>query len=469
MNEKLNLTLPEREEKGVKKSSKGLFILITIVLIAVIANIAVALIQSRYGHINSKGVSLSAESKKRLALKLEKQGLNDVSVIAWKEYINASLPDEKEAAMIWYRIGKLYQNDAHYEKALDSYYRSESFAGMDEIGPEISRHIQECLESMGKYAALRYELAERVGVISSSDNEDNDTRGGQIVAEIGPQKISKAELDRRIEQHIDRQLYQIASYLPEDERRKQKEQLLKQFSSNSKRRMFLNQFILEEILYRKALETKLTDNPEIRGIMKDQERSLLSRMLIEKEFADKIKISPVDLNTYYEAHKKNYISPEKAEIAHILVKNEKEAGKARRQLKNGLDFEEIAKELSRDASTRDNGGRISGWIEKGKKSIPGIGDSDEAMQVIFATEKGHIANKDVKTSKGIHIIKVLERKPERQKAFDDVGNEVFREFRSQKQSDVQQNLLSVLKEYYDVVIHKSAFLQKEESGKESGN
>lgn len=470
MDEKPNLTLPGREKKVEKRSSRGLLVLNIVVLTAVCANIAVALVRSERansGAVGAGGPSLPVESMKQLALKLEKQGLNDASIAAWKEYMDASRPDEEAAAKIWYRIGKLYQDSDRYEEAVDSYYRSESHHRIDDLGPEIARRVQECLESMGKYAALRYELADRVGMVSSSsEGETGETGGGQIVAEIGAQKISQAELDRRIERNIDRQLSQFASYLPEEERRKQKEQLLKQFSSNAQRQVFLNQFILEEILYRRALETDLADDPDVRGMLRDQERAILAGMLIEKELADKIKISPVDIETYYEAHKESFVVPERAVIAHILVKSARDAKSARRRLESGLDFGDLAKELSLDAATREEGGRIPGWVERGAKTIPGVGESDDAMEAIFTTQKGKLAKQDVVTDQGIHIIKVLEHEAKRQKTFDEAKNDVFRQFRSQKENDVRQNLLSGLEDHYDVVIHRSAF---SEEGGETGN
>ena len=132
-------------------------------------------------------------------------------------------------------------------QALDGYYRSESFAEVDEISAEIGRRTERCLESLGKFAALRYELAERVGVAASSD-----ALGETVVAEIGPRKITQAELDRMVETQIERQLSPLASYLPDQERRKQKETMLQQVSTSAQRLQFLNQFVLQEILSREV-------------------------------------------------------------------------------------------------------------------------------------------------------------------------------------------------------------------------
>jgi hypothetical protein len=46
---------------------------------------------------------------------------------------------------------------------------------------------------------------------------------------------------------------------------------------------------------------------------------------------------------------------------------------------------------------------------------------------------------------------------------------VFLALRSQKEREIQQNLLDKLKKQYDVVIHQSAFAGKDKSEKESSN
>lgn len=404
---------------------------------------------------------MTAEHQKKLALKLEKQGLNSVSAEAWKEYLAGASANDKEAAAVWYRIGKLYQNDGNYANALDSFYRSESFAGIDGMSTELAMSVQECLEYLGKFSALRYELSNRTDMTKSSGKNGSIVKGDRVVAEIGPQKITESDLDRQIEHHIDRQLFQLASHLTEEERNKQKEDLLKQLTTPSQRRLLLNQLILEEILYRRSLESNMTDDPKVRDMLKSQRRSLLARMVIEKEFSDEIKITPVDVKTLYEAHKKEYMTPERVKIAHILFSNPTDAKKAHEKLKNGNNFEDTAKKMSMDEETRDNGGRIPGWINKGDSYIPGIGNSEDAMRIIFAAGTGQVASENIITDKGVHLIKVLEHEKERQKGFDEVKNDVFRSLRSQKERDVQLRLLDELKKQYDVVIHQTAFLDDE--------
>lgn len=454
MSDKLDFSLPERKPVP-DKGTTGNRILLILILMAVIANAFMIVKNRDEPAATSVPGSLSSDEQKQLALKLEKQNLHSVATEAWKEYLKLAHPDKIEKAKIYYRIGKLHQDAKEYAQALDSYYRSESFHHASELESEIGRRTQECLEAMGKFAALRYELADRVGL-----NQTPEATGEEVVAEIGTQKISKSELDRRIEASIEQQLAQFASHMTEEDRKKQKETLLSQFSSSAYRLQFLNQYVMEEILYRNARESKLAEEPETRSLLLDSERSLLARRVISKELADSIKITASDVSTYYEANKSNYMQPERAQISHILLAEKDAAEKALEDLNEGKDFGELATDISIDSATKKTEGKIEGWITKGSP-IPGIRTVEEAQTAIFETDAGKSIENYFSSDQGFHLFNVREREPERLRAFDEVRDEVYRALRSGKEQEVQQKLLGDLKERYNVVIHQSAFSQEQ--------
>ena len=196
----------------------------------------------------------------------------------------------------------------------------------------------------------------------SPDGTKPVSKGDEVVAEIGPEKITESDLDQWIEAQIERQLSRMAPYMPDEQLKKQKEAFLKEFSISSQRQMLLGQMIGEEVFYRKAIELKLPEDPEVQAEIKRQERALLAGDLMQKEFALRINITESDLKTYYEAHRQDYTT--EAE-------------------------------------------------EEGSEPV--------------------------------------------QKPFEDVRNEIYQALRSQKQQEVQRNLLDELKETYNVVIHRSAF------------
>jgi len=84
--------------------------------------------------------------------------------------------------------------------------------------------------------------------------------------------------------------------------------------------------------------------------------------------------------------------------AHILLKTEEEAIHILRELMNGRDFSEVAKESSICPSGRDGG----------DLGVFGRGQMVEKFEkVAFVLKKGEIS-KPVKTEFGWHIIKMLD-------------------------------------------------------------
>lgn len=457
MKDTVHFELPSRKKQAPRRQSPILIIIGLLLVAGMSVNIALQLRPPAAAPVHDRA-TLPDDAQQKLALKLEKQGLYTVAADAWQDYLtNAALSDE-EAATIWYRVGKLYQDNNAYENALTSYYRSESIATVDAIAPELSLRVQECLESLGKFAALRHELADRVDIGSDSDQSGSGTQGDRVVAEIGPQKITAADLDRRIESSIDAQLSRLAASLPEEERKRQKEAMLKQFATPSGRQMFLNQFIAEDLLYRHARQSKLTDEQRVRDLLRNQERSLLAGLMLEKELNDQINITSNDLNTYYEAHKDDYLQPERVRIAHILVADYQEAASIRERLASGEDFAELANELSQDKVTREKGGEIQRWLQRTNQEIPELGSAAGALDLIFDTGNGELVDHDIQADNGVHVVKVLTHEPQRQKSFDEVQRDVYATLRAQKEQEVQQTLLESLKEQYDVVIHQTVLV-----------
>jgi foldase protein PrsA len=126
-------------------------------------------------------------------------------------------------------------------------------------------------------------------------------------------------------------------------------------------------------------------------------------------------------------------------------------------LANGESFEDIAKELSEDTPTRENGGEIPRWIERNSQGIPELGEIPGIIDLIFSTEAGSIVEQPITSDKGAHIVKVRKHEQESQKTFEDVKQAVYTALRSQKEQDIQQQLFENLKKKYDVVIYQSAF------------
>ncbi|UCF06872.1 MAG: hypothetical protein JSV33_07580 [bacterium] len=299
MSEDLKLSL-ERKRKN-RRPVGGTFIVLLILVLAVSVFNLVWMLRGGGGSRQDAGAGLSAGKLEELALKLEKQHLPSAAARAWTGYLEAERPGGEEAARIWYRIGKLFQENGEYERALEAYYRSEGLAGIDELETEIARRTAECLESLGKFAALQLELESRTAVLGI----DTTAGGGAIVAEIGTWKISRAELDMMIEDQIEASFSQMAGVATPEQIREQKEKILQQVIAEGGRSGYLEQFIAEELLYRKAREERTYEKPEVRKLMERIERTVLASQYLQTKF-EGITVTEEELQAYFEAHKAEF-------------------------------------------------------------------------------------------------------------------------------------------------------------------
>jgi parvulin-like peptidyl-prolyl isomerase len=113
------------------------------------------------------------------------------------------------------------------------------------------------------------------------------------------------------------------------------------------------------------------------------------------------------------------IRVEQVHVAHILFAKKEDADAASLQLNNGADFAELAKQVSQDEATRDNGGDL-GWFPK--DVMP-----PEFESAAFALQPGEVSGV-VSTQLGLHILKVLERDPERPLSQELIQNQRFAAF-----------------------------------------
>ena len=101
--------------------------------------------------------------------------------------------------------------------------------------------------------------------------------------------------------------------------------------------------------------------------------------------------------------------------SHILVKTEEEAKDIIRQLGEGADFAELAKEHSSDGSAQ-NGGDL-GFFGPGRM-VP------EFEKAAFALEVGGHSQEPVRSQFGFHVIKLTDKRPQQPPAFDQVERQI---------------------------------------------
>jgi len=460
MEEKLDFSLPEKKQRNTIANKISIILLLILVALTT-ADLLIGPSEKPYPAKGTAASSLSAQQTKQLAAKLAQRNLYARAVKVWQDYLNAAELTDTERAKVLFQTGTLLEKAGSHAEAIEYYYRSEIAAKLDELTPQINTHIKDCFEKLGKFSAMRYELMDRTSFKKSSE------AGRKIVAEIGAEKITEADLDATIENSIDNQLAPMSAFMTDEQLNEQKKKMLEQYRNPEAREQYLRGWLAQEVLYRQALQEQMTEKAEVKKLLDDLSRGVLSQQLMNQQLADKIHITETDLQTYYTANKDKFIEPAKARISHILLDNEQQATEVMNRIKAGEDFGKLAKELSKDEGTKETGGKIDIDINKGSY-VPVIGESKKLNDKIFTANAPTVLDEPVKTEKGWEIVKVEEITAKRQKSFDEAGQEVMSTLLSQKRQDVQQDYIKEMMDKYHVIIHRSALMgtnQSEPEGK----
>src|SRR5215469_11293930 len=165
-----------------------------------------------------------------------------------------------------------------------------------------------------------------------------------------------------------------------------------------------------------------------------EKREVRYFLLNEQQVANKVTVTPTDLDRYYRQHDEEFRTPDRVRVRHILIKapspgpdgkvDQKAVDAARAkaadiltQVKAGGDFAELAKKNSEDRGdaqtpgSAEKGGEL-GWIVKGQ-TVP------EFEQSAFSMNPGQISDL-VQTTFGFHIIQTEEKETAHKKSLAEV-------------------------------------------------
>ena len=166
---------------------------------------------------------------------------------------------------------------------------------------------------------------------------------------------------------------------------------------------------------------------QIRFENKEKVKVNFIRLSVE-DIAKGIEVSDDDVAAYYQDNIASFTQPEQRRVSHILIAfdegdSESEATAKTKaeavleRLSQGEDFAALAKELSSDTFSGENGGDLD-YIE------PGVMDPAFDEATFALTTVGDITEL-VKTSFGYHVIKLTELKAEVVQSLADVKSELY--------------------------------------------
>lgn len=212
------------------------------------------------------------------------------------------------------------------------------------------------------------------------------TKAGKITKEdlyvemkdaIGPQVVENMLLQQALENE-----YKVSDKEVKEEIKKQKESLGDNFEA------YLEQSGITESFFEKNVKSQM----------------------LQKKMVASLKVSDEDIAKGVERAKTE------VHARHIVVADEKTAQEVLTKIKDGGDFEALAKEYSTEPVAQDTGGDL-GWFGPGKML-------QEFEDAAYSLKKGEISE-PVKTSYGYHVIELLDtRKAETEKTDEELKAEV---------------------------------------------
>ena len=169
-----------------------------------------------------------------------------------------------------------------------------------------------------------------------------------------------------------------------------------------------------EIVAQEAMKAGMDKSPEVM----DQLDFVKQQLLVRAYVADYMKKNPIkDEALKAEYNKAKSLEGDKEYKAqHILVEAEKDAKDLIAKIKKGGNFDKLAKEKSKDAGSKDQGGKLE-WTMPGNFVKP----FSEAMVKL---KKGEMTQEPVKTPYGYHIIKLEDTRGAKVPTFDEVKDKI---------------------------------------------
>ena len=222
------------------------------------------------------------------------------------------------------------------------------------------------------------------------------------------------------------------------------------------RKEVLETLVTEEAMFQEAIRVGLARDPKVRKV--------LVNLLLRKEVYAKVSntdFSNEELRAYYDAHKSDFVVPEKVQVKRILVgldgRTEAKARSiledARKQLKRDPGaFREVASKIS-EGNYRRRGGDLGFLPREGK---PGI--DPRVAEVAFDLPAGRVSD-IFEADGGLNIVMTEARREEMERSFEQMRGSVLRKLRNERFQELTDQYVTDLRTKAGVTVHEEELAQ----------
>ena len=197
----------------------------------------------------------------------------------------------------------------------------------------------------------------------------------------------------------------------------------------------LDELIDQRLLALDALRQSLDQEDETRRRLSAARERILGNVLVENHL--QATVNETTIRRMYDEQAGLRDRGDEVQARHILVKDEETAKEIAKTLTDGGDFAALAREISEDQGSRDNGGNLGYFTNDMLEEV--------FTKVAFATKIGEISA-PFKTEYGWHILQVQNRRKAAQPSFEEMRSEI----KNFMTYDEIQNILKSLRAQGDV-------------------
>lgn len=195
--------------------------------------------------------------------------------------------------------------------------------------------------------------------------------------------------------------------------------------------------VSEHLINKEAMASGIANSPEVQKQIEQIKGKIVAQAFLEKKASGFA--SEAQLQAEYKKLTDKASGQEELKARHILVAEEDKAKELVAKIKDGGDFEALAKELSKDKASGIQGGDLGYFTED--RMVPAF------SKAAFALKKGEVSD-PVQTGFGWHVIKVEDRRAVKAPAFAEVKESLEAKVKGEAIQNYINNLIDSAKVTY---------------------
>jgi hypothetical protein len=223
------------------------------------------------------------ERTRAIATQLQAAGVPLEAAALYERYLAEAAIEPPARAAVAYSLSTLYLDQGHYERALRWLYEAQA-DDRGELSEAIGQKIVHALEALGRVHAARAALGAQTQLPSGPGVQH--AADDPVVAQLGEEAIYRSQV-----------LASLDSLPPEIGRR---------FSGPE---AYLQQYVADELLWRKAQKLELDQDGEVRRASQEALKRFAIQKFIAREVVGKITVQESDLANFFAANRARYSPP----------------------------------------------------------------------------------------------------------------------------------------------------------------